>query len=130
MRRRGGAVICSPWRSGCHAPAWLGAYALLALGPACRKTSASGPAPSYAEARAVVQDHCVSCHSEQPTIPAFPIAPGGVVLDTPTQMRQYAERIKVRTVLDRSMPLLNKTGMTERERTVLARWVEDGAKSP
>jgi uncharacterized membrane protein len=111
-------------------PAWVGACALLTLGSGCQQTSASGPAPGYTEARAVVQNHCVSCHSEQPTIPAFPIAPAGVLLDTAAQMRQYAERIKVRTVVDRSMPLLNKSGMTEHERTVLARWVEDGAKSP
>jgi uncharacterized membrane protein len=52
------------------------------------------------------------------------------MLDTATQMQQFAERIKVRTALDRTMPLLNKTGMTEDERGVLARWVEHGARGP
>jgi uncharacterized membrane protein len=78
----------------------------------------------------VVDNHCVSCHSEEPTIPAFPIAPAGVALDTAAQMQRYAERIKVRTALDRTMPLLNKTQMTEHERYVLAAWVEGGAKGP
>jgi uncharacterized membrane protein len=103
---------------------------LFALGPGCPEAAPSAPGPSYAEARAVVQGHCVSCHSEQPTIPAFPIAPGGVRFDTAAEMQQYAERIRVRTLLERTMPLLNKTSMTEDERTVLAHWVEHGARGP
>jgi len=109
---------------------WLGICGLLGLGPGCREAATSPLGPSYAEARAVVEGHCVSCHSEHPSIPAFPIAPSGVALDTPKQMQEYAERIKVRTALDRTMPLLNKTGMTEGERDVLARWVESGARGP
>lgn len=110
----------------------FGACALLALafGSDCADAPPAVPAASYAEARVVVDRHCVSCHSEQPTVPAFPIAPGSVLLDTAAQMQQYAERIRVRTVLDPTMPLLNKTGMTEHERGVLGRWVEGGAKGP
>lgn len=85
------------------------------------------PEVSYAQARAVVDRHCLSCHSEQPTIPAFPIAPDGFMFDTAEQMRRHAERIKVRTV-DRTMPLLNKTGMTDEEREILRRWIDAGAK--
>lgn len=85
---------------------------------------------SYAEARAVVDRHCVSCHSEQPTIPAFPIAPNGFMLDTAAQMRRHADRIKVRTVVDKTMPLLNKTGMTDDEREILGRWIDAGSKAP
>jgi uncharacterized membrane protein len=82
------------------------------------------------EARAVVDRHCLACHSERPTIAAFPIAPNGVLFDTAEQMQRHAQRIKVRTVIDRSMPLLNKTGMTDAERTILGRWVENGGKGP
>ena len=84
---------------------------------------------SYAEARAVVDRHCITCHSDQPTIPAFPIAPNGLALDTAEQMRLAAERIKLRTVLDKTMPLLNKSGMTEAERETLRRWIDAGAKT-
>jgi uncharacterized membrane protein len=113
------------WRIAVGLGAWV-----VALAPGCREATTSAQAPSYAEARAVIEAHCVSCHSEQPSLPAFPIAPMGVLLDTPTQMQQYAERIKARTVLDRTMPLLNKTGMTEDERGLLASWVEHGARGP
>ena len=34
------------------------------------------------KARRVVDQHCIGCHSETPTVPAFPIAPGGVVFDS------------------------------------------------
>ena len=90
----------------------------------------ASPAVSYAEARAVVDQHCVACHSEHPTVPAFPIAPGGLVLDTADQMQRYAEVMRVRTVVKRDMPLLNKTHMTDGERAVLNGWVEGGARGP
>ena len=90
----------------------------------------SAPQVSYLEVRAVVDRHCVSCHSEKPTIPAFPIAPNGLELDTAEQMTRYAERIKLRAIVDKTMPLLNKTGMTDAERELLRRWIDAGAKGP
>lgn len=121
MRHRAGSSRCIARCSGSIA---------LAAVVGCGDRASSTAAPSYAEARAVVEGHCISCHSEQPTIPAFPIAPSGVVFDTAEQMQRYAERIRVRTVVDRTMPLLNKSGMTDRERAVLAGWIEAGAKRP
>ena len=93
------------------------------------RTGPQPPEVSYAQARAVVDRHCLSCHSEKPTIPAFPIAPDGFIFDTAEQMRRHAERIKVRTA-DKTMPLLNKTGMTDEERDILRRWIDAGAKVP
>jgi uncharacterized membrane protein len=87
------------------------------------------PEVPYAEARALVDRHCVPCHSERPTVPAFPIAPNGLELDTAEQMHQNAEGIKQRTVVDKTMPLLNKTGMTDPEREILRRWIDAGAKT-
>jgi uncharacterized membrane protein len=78
----------------------------------------------------VVDRHCLGCHSEQPTVPAFPIAPDGFSFDTAEQMRLHAARIKQRSVVDRTMPLLNKTGMTDAERETLRSWVDAGAKAP
>lgn len=83
-------------------------------------------APKYSEARRLIDQHCISCHSEQPTERAFPIAPGGIVFDTTADMLKHAERIRVRVAVDRTMPLMNKTGMTDAERELLARWVTSG----
>jgi uncharacterized membrane protein len=63
-------------------------------------------------------------------VAAFPIAPSGVKLDTAEQMQQHAERIRVRTIVDHTMPLLNKTEMTDEEREVVRRWIDAGAKAP
>jgi uncharacterized membrane protein len=84
----------------------------------------------YPEARAVVDKHCIECHSDHTTVPAFPIAAGGLRLDTAEQMQRSAERIRVRAVVLQNMPLLNKTGMTANERALLARWIEAGAAAP
>lgn len=92
--------------------------------------TACDPAPrsaTYSDARRVVDQHCISCHSEHPTERAFPIAPGGVVFDTASDMVQHAERIRVRVAVDRTMPLMNKTQMSEAERELLAGWVTSGA---
>jgi uncharacterized membrane protein len=106
-----------------------GAAALLAGGCA-RGGSGAASGATYVEARAVIDRHCVSCHSQQPTIPAFPLAPNGLELDTAQQMRQNAALIKERTIVDKSMPLLNRSGMTEAERGVLQRWIDGGAPTP
>lgn len=97
--------------------------AALPGGLACQTDRVSDQA-----AHQVIRRHCIGCHSRENTERAFPIAPGGVVFDTPTDMRRFAERIRVRATLERTMPLLNKTGMTEEERGLLRRWVEHGAR--
>jgi uncharacterized membrane protein len=116
-------------------PWWASAALLASAGallPGCRRGDV-GPqrrAASYEQARAVVDRHCLGCHSERPTVPAFPIAPDGFSFDTAEEMRRHAARIKQRGVVDRTMPLLNKTGMTDAEREVLGSWVDAGAKAP
>jgi uncharacterized membrane protein len=107
-----------------------GAAPFVAGGGCARGRDGARPAASYAEARAVIDRHCVSCHSARPTVPAFPIAPNGLELDTAEQMRRHALLIKQRTVVDKSMPLLNRTGMTEAERELLDSWIDAGAEAP
>ena len=96
----------------------------------CPRGEARQSGAAYAEARAVVDRHCVSCHSEQPTVAAFPIAPNGFKFDTAEQMQQHAQSIRERTIVDKTMPLLNKTGMSDEEREVLRRWIDAGGKAP
>ncbi len=109
---------------------WVAGGAVVALGTivvAVATVSRQRSGRFYPEARAVVDKHCVACHSIHTTVPAFPVAAGGVKLDTAEEMRRSAERIRVRTIVEQNMPLLNKTGMTAGERALLARWIEAGA---
>ena len=87
----------------------------------------SMPGEDFAEAQKVVQQRCITCHSSTPTEPMFPTAPNGVMFDSPEQIQKMAPRIKERVVVNRTMPFINKTGMAEEERTLLGRWVDEGA---
>jgi uncharacterized membrane protein len=83
---------------------------------------------SYAEARAIVDRHCIACHAAHPTHRAFPAAPNGAMFDTAEGLQKYALKIYERAVATPSMPLANETGMTEAERARLGAWIKAGAK--
>jgi len=85
---------------------------------------ASGEIVSFNDVRTVVHHRCTSCHSSSPTHPAFPAAPGGVILDTDQQIVAEAQRIHHQTVVTRVMPIGNLTGMSEAERELLDRWYQ------
>jgi len=91
------------------------------------KGAAADSAPSFAAVRAVIQQRCQPCHSQYQTDRSLGPAPGGVTFDTPESIARLAERIRVRAVETKTMPLANKTGMTEEERELLGRWLAAGA---
>ena len=82
---------------------------------------------TYAAVSPVIQKHCTSCHSANPTDPAFSDAPLGLALDSYEQVRNAAAKIKQQTVDADTMPLGNTTGMTEAERALVGQWLERGA---
>ena len=79
------------------------------------------------QVRTIVEHRCTVCHSSEPTFAAFPAPPGGVVLDTDTQIVAEARRIHQQTVITRVMPIANVTGMSEEERTALDRGYRQNA---
>lgn len=89
---------------------------------------ATGPAVSFVQARAVITTRCTACHSAQPTDDVFKAAPNGILLDSAQKIQSLASRIRFRAVETKTMPLANKTGMTEEERVTLGRWIDQGAK--
>ena len=91
---------------------------------------AAGDIPAqvtFADARSIVDRRCAACHSGTPSIRDFGAAPGGVSFDDPARIQALAARIRARAVETRTMPLGNRTNMTDRERAILARWIEQGA---
>jgi uncharacterized membrane protein len=70
----------------------------------------------------LINKHCVSCHSRNPSDDIFKVAPMGVILDTWQDIERYAPQIVRRTSVTKDMPFMNKTGMTEKEREDIARW--------
>ncbi|NVJ71458.1 MAG: urate hydroxylase PuuD, partial [Alphaproteobacteria bacterium] len=83
---------------------------------------------TFEKVQAVMGKHCTMCHAAAPTHEYFPEAPGGVMLDRPELVEQYAPRILEQAVKSDIMPLGNETGMTDEERALLGKWIEDGAK--
>ena len=111
-------------------PAAALALVALALATAPR----SGPASStlvgqvsFADVRVIVARRCAPCHSSAPTTAGMPVAPLGVLLDTPDQIRANAPRILAVAVDAQTMPLGNMTGMTMEERALVGGWIRAGA---
>jgi uncharacterized membrane protein len=69
-----------------------------------------------------IQTHCTNCHSAQPTDDIFVIAPLGLMFDTWQQVTARAPLIYQRASVSKDMPMMNKTGMTEEERELIASW--------
>lgn len=82
----------------------------------------------FSEIHPIVQKRCVTCHSTNPTDDVQKIAPNGIMLDTPEQIKKMTDRILVRVVQTNTMPQGNKTGITDEEREMIGRWIEQGGK--
>lgn len=88
-----------------------------------------GSAPAYTEVSAIVSNRCLRCHSAHPTDDVFKTTPKGLIFATADDLRKNAQQIRLMAVQTKAMPLGNKTGMTDEERTVLGRWLDAGAPS-
>ena len=86
------------------------------------------PVPAFAEVRALVDRHCVMCHSATPTHKGVAAPPNGVRLDTDDGLTRNAAKIYERAVATHSMPLNDETAMTDTERASLGAWIKAGAK--
>ncbi|MEE2962462.1 MAG: urate hydroxylase PuuD [Myxococcota bacterium] len=81
----------------------------------------------FLEAQGIIQRRCLPCHSANPSHPAFPQAPGGIMYDTPAQIQTLAPKIETVAVQSKTMPLGNLTKMTDQERVLLGQWIRQGA---
>jgi uncharacterized membrane protein len=82
----------------------------------------------FADARRVLDRRCLACHSATPSDISLGVMPAGVAFDAPEQIRALAARIEERAIVTRTMPPANKTRMTDVERAILAKWLEQGAQ--
>lgn len=87
-------------------------------------TSLSQP-PSFENVFAVVQNRCWSCHGSLPTDDIFKEPPKGILLATEEQIHSLRAKIYQQVVIGRTMPLANKTGMTDDERILIGQWIQN-----
>ena len=113
--------------------AMTGSIAWIVKTPEAEATPATveGETPvSFAEARHVIHQRCLACHSIAPTDKVLSLATGGVHFDTPDEIRKYGERIHFRAVETKTMPFNNTTGITDEERALLGKWIKQGMNIP
>jgi uncharacterized membrane protein len=123
LRHRGRTIWAIPVTAG------LAVLAIaLAIRPDDDAKADTGTTVPFAQVAAVVKQRCATCHSASPTDPSFSAAPLGLELDTPEQISARADQIDELAVQSRVMPLGNATGMTDTERALLGRWIDQGAK--
>jgi uncharacterized membrane protein len=99
----------------------------IAIAPHDSVTAANAPAVPFATVDAIVTQRCAVCHAAHPTQAGFPIAPAGVLLDTPANIAANAARIEVQAIDSHAMPLGNLTHMTDAERASVGTWIQQGA---
>lgn len=116
--------------------AWLStaapfAAAVVALGFLSSPSGAPAPAAgqvSFAVVHGIVELRCGSCHSRKPTAPGLSAPPNAISFDTAEDIVLRAPAIKATSLLARTMPPGNSTHMTNEERALLGRWVDQGAR--
>jgi uncharacterized membrane protein len=99
---------------------------MVLLRPAPAPSLAGVEVPTVAEVQAISASHCASCHAARPTFDGIAVAPKGVMLETPAQLRRWAQATR-QQVQTEAMPPGNMTDMTAEERAKILAWIAAGA---
>ena len=109
----------------------LGALVWMSAAPALPQSGLSGGERiEFSRLHSILASRCMACHSSHPTDDIYKTAPGGVLFETEEQVRAKAHNIHLHVVVAKSMPLANKTGMTDGERAVFAQWLKQEGLLP
>lgn len=84
----------------------------------------------FSEVHSVMERRCLSCHGSKTTDDIYKTAPNGIILETEAQVRARAQMMHLHVVVAKSMPLGNKTGMTDPERAIFAQWLAQERLAP
>ncbi|MFN8577370.1 MAG: hypothetical protein U0354_10975 [Candidatus Sericytochromatia bacterium] len=79
---------------------------------------------TFIKVKDIIDQRCATCHSK-----SNGLMQGGISFDTPEQIVASAQRIKARAVISKDMPKTNKTNMTQEERDLIGKWVDQGASN-
>jgi uncharacterized membrane protein len=88
----------------------------------------TGEQVAWSQVQVILEARCVGCHAQKPANPAFAAPPSGLMLEDPAVVAFNKEKILLRAVDTKTMPLGNMTGMTDEERALLGRWIAEGAR--
>ena len=79
-------------------------------------------APGFDDVTRIVQGRCTMCHAAEPNWPGVHWPPKGVVLETPSQIAQAAQRIYLQAGITHAMPPANLSLIEPAERDAIVRW--------
>ncbi|MGG5822287.1 urate hydroxylase PuuD [Falsiroseomonas sp. HW251] len=99
---------------------------MIVLRPAPGPQLAGIDVPSFTEVQAIAASRCASCHAARPTFDGIAAAPKGVMLDTPQNLRRWAQSMR-QQIATEAMPPGNLTEITPEERAKLLAWIAAGA---
>jgi uncharacterized membrane protein len=85
--------------------------------------SDSSPHVEFQQVSSIISTRCLACHSSHPTDDVFTVAPKGLSFESEAQFRAVLPTVYEQVVVGKTMPLGNKTGMTDSERAIFAQWV-------
>lgn len=83
----------------------------------------------FSEVKRIIDSRCTVCHSANPTHPSFKVAPLGAMMDSAEQIKLLVPKIQAQAIASKVMPLGNITQMTEDERSLIGRWIQQGART-
>lgn len=104
-------------------PAAIGLAGLVFMTAASYEIKKSNTVISFEQVHPIFKNHCVNCHSPNPTDEMFTVTPKGVSLVTEEDIRKVLPQIYQQVGVIKLMPLGNKTMMTEDERNLITGWV-------
>jgi uncharacterized membrane protein len=104
-------------------PAFAGLVALIWMTSPAPTAAAMSDVPSFDEVHAIFENRCLQCHSSHPTDDVWKSAPKGVIFETEAQIKMHGAHVFENVVVAKTMPLGNKTQMTDEERAIIGRWL-------
>ncbi len=79
------------------------------------------------EVKPIFENRCIRCHSRHPSDDEFTEAPLGVNFEQVEIIQSLTHKIYNRVIVQKDMPLQNKTQITDLERSTIGQWIKQGA---
>ncbi len=75
------------------------------------------------QVQTIFANRCLTCHRANPTFTGLSEPPGGISFEKYAEIQKRTKEIYEQVVLAKVMPLGNITGMSDEERKVIAKWI-------
>ena len=110
-------------------PAAIGLAALVFMtGQSFKTPNQNLGVVEFSQVKPILEKRCNTCHANNPTDDIIKTAPNGVIFEEEEETKMYLPRIYEQVVVAKTMPLANKTQITDEERALLGAWVKQNMK--